>query len=82
MLTRTSPAQLVRQAQELLNERTMPPPPDPFPMGFRNGGPGDPLPGEPVPPEDYLRWCAGGPLPESVEGLDWMVTSFELDARV
>lgn len=83
MLGRTTAAQVIRDARELLAKRTLPAPEDVCPflgqISFPNGGPGQV---EPTPPWDYLAWRNGGPAPDSVEGLDWMLKSLELEEEV
>ena len=70
-LTRTSLSQLMRQAEELLGERRLPPPV--INIGFANGGPGEPGPNESQWSADYLAWMRGGALPASQDGLtEWL----------
>lgn len=84
MLGRLSPAQLIREAEELLSKRALPRPTifDLFPISFANGGPGEPGPHEPRPPADFVQWRAGGSLPSTTEGLDWWITHLKLEDSV
>jgi hypothetical protein len=78
----------MRRAEELLEKRSLPRAPVPdfgFPGGMRfgRGGPGEPAPGDPPdPPRDYCAWCAGGPMPTTVAGLDVWLVALKLDELV
>jgi hypothetical protein len=87
-LTRLSLPQLLRQAEEVLEKssaRRAPVPDFGIPGGisFGRGGPGEPIPGDPPdPPRDYCNWCAGGPMPATVEGIDVWLVALKLDELV
>lgn len=89
MLGRLTPAQVVRQAEELLQQRQLPPPPDPMKMGWRWGGPGM----DEASHAAYLgvsvgalreweAWRKGGSLPTLVEALDLVYIDVELEETV
>jgi hypothetical protein len=90
MLARLSPREIIRRAEEFLQQRQREVPEPQLPdlgfahgFGFANGGPGQPGPSQPPdPPADYATWRRGGAMPTTQEGIDRWLTELTLEELV